>query len=341
MSGTGGDRVDVSVLTPVLNEEGNIGAVASAMLGQRFDGTIEFIFVDGRSEDGTAHKLRELAAADSRVQVLDNPRRSTPIALNIGLRAARGEYIARMDAHTHYPPEYIARGVERLRRGGADHVSGPQLARGAGAWSRRVALALGSRLGTGEASFRHLSQGEIDVDTGFTGIWRRSTLEEQGGWDEEWHNDQDKELAARIRKAGGRIVCVPEMAADYIPRDSLRQLARQYWRYGFYRAKTSGRHPESMRPSHVLAPGLVIVMGLAPLRGRLGRLTRAAVMLYALVVASVSAGVARRGQRGDAAALPLVFLTMHVSFGLGFVAGSLRFGPPLPALARLLRRGSA
>src|SRR4051812_17091887 len=255
------------------------------MLAQELDGEVEFLFIDGRSQDGTVGKLRELAATDPRVKILDNPARSTPIALNIGLRAARGEYIARMDAHTHYPPDYLARGVERLRRGGVEHVSGPQLARGEGTWSRRVALALGSRLGTGEAAFRHATEGEIEVDSGFTGIWRRSILEEQGGWDEEWHNDQDSELAARIRAAGGRIVCLPELAADYIPRESLKALARQYWRYGFYRAKTSGRHPESMRRSHMLAPGLVLTMALALLPGRVGRLARAGVGVYGLAVA--------------------------------------------------------
>jgi glycosyltransferase involved in cell wall biosynthesis len=330
--------VDVSVLTPVLNEEAHIEAAARAMLAQRFDGEIEFLFVDGRSEDATVEKLRALAQDDARIRILDNPARSTPIALNIGLRAARGEFIARMDAHTHYPPDYIAHGVQRLRRGGAEHVSGPQLARGEGTWSRRVTLALGSRLGTGEAAFRHASEDEIEVDSGFTGMWRRSTLEEQGGWDEEWHNDQDSELAARIRAAGGRIVCLPDMAADYIPRDSLGALARQYWRYGFYRAKTAGRHPESMRRSHVLAPGLAVTLALALVPGRLGRLARVGVVSYALAVLGVSASELPRGGPADAAALPLVFLCMHVPYGLGFLAGSARFGPPLRAVAGLTRR---
>jgi succinoglycan biosynthesis protein ExoA len=340
MSGTSGDRVDVTVLTPVLNEEAYIGVAARSMLAQSFDGSIEFIFIDGRSDDGTVDELRQLAAMDRRIRILENPRRSTPVALNIGLQAANGEYVARMDAHTHYPPDYILRGVQRLRLGGAAHVSGPQLAKGDGSWSRRVALALGSRLGTGEAAFRLASEGECDVDSGFTGIWRRSTLEEQGGWDEEWHNDQDSELAARIRASGGRIVCLPGMAADYVPRDSLGALARQYWRYGFYRAKTSGRHPETMRRSHVLAPGLVVAMGLAPLRGRYGGIARAAVALYALVVAVASTAAACREPWRDAAALPAVFLTMHVSWGLGFLAGSFRFGPPLAAVVNLLQRRS-
>jgi succinoglycan biosynthesis protein ExoA len=332
--------VDVSVLVPVLNEEAHIRDAARGMLEQRFDGRIEFLFIDGRSGDRTVEILEELRDADERVTILDNPRRTTPVALNVGLAAARGEVIARMDAHTRYPEDYLAVGVARLRRGDAEHVSGPQLPQGVGTWSRRVALALQSRLGTGEADFRHLHEGEIDVDSGFTGLWWRSTLDAQGGWDEDWPNDQDTELAARIRKAGGRIVCLPEMAAEYIPRDSLWKVARQYWRYGFYRAKTSGRHPESMRRSHVLAPGLVIALLLAVLlRGRVAWAPRAAAGVYAVAVLRISAGEAKPGRRGDAAALPLVFAAMHLSWGLGFIAGSLRFGPPLGALLRQIGLG--
>ena len=54
------------------------------------------------------------------MRVLDNPAKRTPQALNLALRHARGGVIARMDAHTHYPPDYIARGVERLRAGDVD-----------------------------------------------------------------------------------------------------------------------------------------------------------------------------------------------------------------------------
>jgi succinoglycan biosynthesis protein ExoA len=332
------ERVDVSVLTPVLNEEAYIEDAARAMQAQRFDGTIELIFIDGHSSDRTVEILEGLAAEDRRIRILQNPERITPVALNIGLRAARGEVVARMDAHTRYPPDYLARGVERLQRGGAAHVSGPQIAEGRGKWSRRVALALTTRLGTGEAAFRHASEGEIEVDSGFTGLWLRSTLEAQGGWDEEWWNDQDTELAARIRADGGRIVCVPEMAASYIPRDSLRALARQYWRYGHYRAKTSGRHPESMRRSHLLAPGLIVAAALTVvLRGRAALAPRLGVLAWLAGVLGVSAAQARRHGLADAASLPVVFATMHLAWGAGFIAGCVRWGPPVRAVLRVFR----
>src|ERR671926_1402422 len=142
-------RVDASVLIPVLNEERYIRETVAAMQAQRFDGSVEFLFMDGRSEDRTKAILEELATEDPRIRVFDNPGRTSTAGLNVGLRYARGEYIVRMDAHTFYPEDYIARGVERLRRGDVVWVAGPQVPYGVGPWSRRVALALQSWLGTG------------------------------------------------------------------------------------------------------------------------------------------------------------------------------------------------
>src|ERR1700690_1026342 len=94
------EPVDISVLVPVLNEERHIAETVAAMLAQRFDGRFELLFADGRSQDRTREILEELAENDSRIRVFDNPRRGTPSGLNVCLREARGEYVARMDAHT-------------------------------------------------------------------------------------------------------------------------------------------------------------------------------------------------------------------------------------------------
>lgn len=325
------------MLVPVLDEEHHIRDSVAAMQAQRLEGEVEFLFIDGGSIDRTGEILAQLAVEDPRVRLLCNPHRRTPNALNIGLRDARGEFVARMDAHTVYPPDYLQRGVERLSRGDVGWVSGPQLARGTNTWSRRVALALSTRLGTGGAAFRREQSGEREVDTGFTGMWRRDLLLRFGGWDEDWPVDQDYELAARIRTAGERIVCLPEMAADYIPRDSLRRLARQYWWYGYYRVKTSVRHPESMRRSHVLPPGLALtaLATVAPARP-VRSLARAGVTVYGLALAATSVRTWRQGASPlDSAALPAILVTMHLSCGFGFLHGCRSFGPPVAALKRI------
>jgi succinoglycan biosynthesis protein ExoA len=334
----GENPVRVSVLVPVLNEEQYLRMSVEAMLAQELPGSFEVLIIDGGSEDNTRSVVNDLAQGDRRIRLLDNPGRKAARALNIGLRNARGEYVARMDAHTLYPPDYLAKGAERLSRGDVDHVSGPQVPQGTGRWSRRVALALGSLAGTGGATFRRASRERI-VDSGFTGMWRRETVAALGGWDEDASPNEDGELAARIRKAGGRLVCLPEMAAMYVPRDSLGALARQYWRYGQYRVRTSCLHPESMRPSHLLNPALALALTAALLPTPLARWPRSVVGLYVAAILAESArlGWKRSASAGDTVALPLVFATMHLAWGFGFLVGCVRFGPPVAASAQAAR----
>jgi succinoglycan biosynthesis protein ExoA len=182
---------------------------------------------------------------------------------------------------------------------------------------------------------------EVELDTGvFAGVWRRSTLEEHGGWNPEWPINQDSELAARVIGAGGRIVMLPEMAAEYVPRDTLEGLARQYFRYGLYRSKTAYRHPGSLRRSHMLAPGLVLVAAgsVVPLR-LVSRPARGALLAYLAALALTSVRVSEPGRERDAAALPVVFAIMHMTWGAGFLVSFVRNGPPLAALARLAGLG--
>jgi glycosyltransferase involved in cell wall biosynthesis len=334
----------VSVLVPVLNEERHIRETVAAMQAQRFDGTVELLFADGGSEDRTREILLELAEQDPGIRVLENPRRRTASGLNVCLREARGDYVARMDAHTYYADRYLAAGVERLRRGDTEWVSGPAIPRPVGPVSRAVGLALASRLGRGGSrKWDEELDGaqERDLDTGvFGGVWRRERVLEAGGWDERWPINQDSEMASRFLREGARLVCLPEMAGYYVPRDALQGLARQYYRYGFYRARTFKRHPQSMRRSHLIAPALVLTLIAALIAPRpLRRAARVGVLSYLLAVAATTASAARRPeQRADAARLPAVLPAMHLGWGVGTLVGMARFGPPLSAFAGLVSK---
>lgn len=336
--------VTITAIVPVRNEAATLRETAQTILDQRFPETLEVLFVDGDSVDGTREVLDELQREDSRVRVLDNPQRQLGTAFNIGLRHAHGEFVAKMDAHTYFKPDYLVQGVERLRLGDTGWVTGPQVPYGVSTWSRRVALALDSPLGVGGSSkWMSLddegSASEWELDTGvFSGIWPRELLERIGGWDEGWPVNGDAEMASRYLKQGGRIICLRAMGAQYIPRGSLRGLARQYFRYGFYRAKTGRRHPESLRPSHLLSPALVVVAlaNLAP--GSLGRIARTLLVFYGLVIAVAGLRAGTTTAAADRVGVTTVFATMHFSWGLGFLAGSVRFGPPLPGVTGVLRR---
>lgn len=338
MSDISGKPPRISVLTPVLNEAEHLPAMLQAMRTQVECGEVEFLLIDGGSADATEEIVREAAAEDPRVMLLRNPERRTPNALNIGLHAARGDFVARMDAHTLYPPDYLARGMERLEIGGVAWVSGPQVPRGMGTWSRRIALALGSPIGVGGAGFRSKLKEEIEVDSGFTGVWRRSTLMDLDGWDEDWPINQDGELAGRIREQGGRIVCIPQMTAEYVPRDSIHSLARQYWRYGQYKAKTCRRHPDSLRRSHPLPPGVVIVATVALFDGPLRKVSRAALCFYAATLTAGTIRAAPGESLRDRVGVATALVTMHFAWGSGFLRGCARFGVPIRAFSQLFSR---
>jgi succinoglycan biosynthesis protein ExoA len=333
-------EVECSVLVPVLNEERYIEASVAAMRRQRFPGRLEFLFADGGSSDRTREILERLAREDTRIRVLDNPRRTVSSGLNVALRHARGRWALRMDAHTVYPEDYALLGVQRLARGDTRWVSGPQVPRGEGPVSRAVALALSDAIGRGGSRKWGREVGrdapEFELDTGiFAGVWERATLLEYGGWDERWPRNSDSELAARFLAAGERLVCVPAMAAEYVPRDSLASLWRQYFDYGRFRAKTAKRHPHSMRASHLLAPG-VVATAAASLAAptHLRRVARLGLGVYSAAV--LGAAIRSRpsaNHPGDSMRVPVVLCVMHFAHGLGQFRGWLEYGPPLAALA--------
>jgi hypothetical protein len=250
-----------------------------------------------------------------------------------------------MDAHSWYPRDYLERGIDRLKRGDVQWVTGPAVPRATSRWGATVAVALGTWLGRG-GSTKWQSGGaagdeEIELDTGvFGGIWRRETLERLGGWDEEFLVNEDAEMAARVISAAGRIVCLRTMGATYAPRDGLRALARQYCRFGMYRVRTSRRHPVALRRSHLLSAGLALTAGAAVSAPRPMRTAaRTTMSAYATALLDVAAGTP--ADAGVRARLPVVLAVMHHAWGTGFIVGCARYGIPMAAIRRVLCASSA
>ena len=333
--------VDCSVLVPVLNEERAIEAAVEGMRRQTFDGELEFIFADGGSSDATLTILHRLAEEDPRIRVVANPGRTVSSGLNVALAHARGTYAVRMDAHSVYPEGYVALGVDRLRQGDTRWVSGPPRPVGDGPVSRAVSLALGGVIGRGGSRKWSGADGaEFELDTGvFAGVWERATLLEYGGWDERWRVNEDAELAARFLERSETLICLPQMAADYVPRETLRGLWNQYAGYGRFRVRTARRHPISMRPSQLLPSLVVMAAGSAVVAPkRLARPARVATGAYALTL--VRSAVAARHDTDrptDLALVPLVLAVMHLSYGSAQLRGWLAEGLPWAAFARLAR----
>lgn len=333
---------EVSVVIPMRNEEGYIRCCLDSIVeGDYPRHRMEVLVVDGMSEDRSREIVLEYAGNHPPVRLLDNHQRIVSTALNIGIRAATGEIVVRADAHTLYAPDYVNRCVELLQTTEADNVGGVQRAVGTDWVSNAVAIGTTTPFGTGGAKFRHAQQSSW-VPTVYLGAWRRSTLERLGGFSEEWAANEDYELNYRLRQAGGRILLSPDIKCWYYVRPSLVALARQYLRYGFWKAKTFLVHSRSLQWRQLAPPalvaGLLLSLALLPVSVLLASALPALYLTASLIAATSTAR--RRGWR-YLPLLPLVFAAIHLSWGTGFLVGLFRWGVgalcrgPSPPVQRL------
>jgi succinoglycan biosynthesis protein ExoA len=329
----------VSVVIPMRNEAGHIGACIDSVLAQDYPADrLEVIAVDGESDDDSAAVLRGYGA---QLRVLHNPSRIVPTAMNVGIEAARGDVIARIDAHTVVAPDYIRVGVETLERAGADNVGGPMYAVGGGRMGDAIALAMSSRFGIG--AYFHFGTAEREVDTVYMGMYPRHVFERIGLFDEELVRNQDDELNYRLRKAGGRICFTPQMQSRYQNRRSVNTLARQFFQYGMWKIRVLQKHPRQMSLRQFVPPlfvlAVVATVLVAPWSAVAARLLVAVIATYVATLAAVAVVAARRHGWHHFVPLLAAFSTMHLSWGSGFLAGALRFAhrwvtdePPPPQL---------
>jgi succinoglycan biosynthesis protein ExoA len=330
----------VSVIVPVLNEERYLAGCLESVLAQTYPrDRIEIIVVDGGSVDGTRDIVRRLAITDSRLRLIDNPDRVQAAGLNRGLEAARGDVIARLDGHAALRPEHVERCVRLLADTGADNVGGGMEVGGGTPLAQAIGCATASPFGVGDARYRWASD-QQDVETVWLGCFRRATLERVGRYDENLDVHEDYELNHRIRAAGGRVLFSPDLTAVYRPRESLRALARQYFRYGRAKARVARITPGVMRPHHVVPPLAVaavpVVAGLTVAK----RMPPTAALLAAGVYATGACGAALLASRDRPwsvrSRVPFVFPVLHGAWGLGFWAGLLE--KPGNSAARAIAR---
>jgi succinoglycan biosynthesis protein ExoA len=332
-----------TVVIPMRDEARSIADCLGAVAAQDYPrDRLEIFVVDGGSGDGSREILDRFAAGDARFHRLENPGGLVPEALNLGLRAARGEIFLRIDAHTIVAPDYVRRCVERLRSSGAENVGGPMQPQGATPLGEGIAAAMHCRFGVGPARFRYAREVE-EVDTVYLGAFPRALFDRVGEFNVAMVRNQDYEMNYRIRRAGGRILVDPEVRSTYLVRPDLPSLWRQFASYGYWKAQMLRRHPRSLRPRQLAAPALVAALFLAALTGLAGLLAPQmprplqallpiVAALYLATSLGVSAAVAlRRGLR-TAISLPLVFATMHLAWGGGFWFGVLF--PPRGAARR-------
>jgi succinoglycan biosynthesis protein ExoA len=323
----------VSVVMPVRNEERHLAEAVEHVLGQDYPGPLELVLAVAPSADRTEQIARDLASKEPRITVVANPSGKIPAALNLAVRTARHQVIARIDGHALFPPAYLRTAIAALNDTGAADVGGVMAAEGETPFQQAVAWGMTSKAGVGSAGW-HTGGQAGPADSVYLGVYRREMIEQAGGWDEEMLRAEDWELNYRIRARGGLVWFTPDLRVTYRPRASLRALGSQYFHYGRWRRVVVREHPETASFRYLAPPAAAALTGIGLLAGLAGLIglavgAPAAVSWLAAglvipltylagltAVCTVLSGGLTPGVR---ARLPLILAVMHMCWGTGFL----------------------
>ena len=321
----GSPKREISVILPVLNEEKYLEDAVNAILAQQYDGKIEVILAVAPSEDRTLEIALRLHMNDPRVVIVENTSGRTAAGLNLAIAASQYSIIVRVDGHANIPNNYCDLVSEVLETTGAVNVGGVMAAEGKSLFEKSVARAMRSPLGVGASRF-HTGGSAGEVDTVYLGAFRKEALLAVGGFDERFTRAQDWELNFRLRQAGGVVYFDPRLVVTYRPRSTFKALAKQYFEYGRWRRVVSRRHQGTINFRY-LAPPFTVAATLLSLI--LGWLVSPVLFIPALVYAVfiLIASVVIGKSVGEFLCLPTILLTMHISWGLGFLTSPKSLAP--------------
>ena len=319
----------LSVVCPIYNEERYIRSCIESILSQDYPREgLEVLFVDGMSTDRTREIVAEYACRYPFIRLIDNPRKIVPCAMNIGIRASRGEVIVRLDAHAIFPTNYFSELVRSLDELKADNVGGVclTLPMNDTPVCRGITNVLSSGFGVGNSYFRIGARDIIAVDTVPFGCFRRDIFDRIGYFDEELTRNQDDEFNGRIVKNGGKIYLLPHLAIKYYARDSIRKVWKMYYQYGLFKPlvnKKLGR-PATIR--QFFPPCFVLGVVLGPVLGFLSPWFWIAYLAVILCYFALATGFSLRYSKKwkDVVLQDCIYFVAHFSYGAGYLAGLMK-----------------
>lgn len=334
------ERPEISVIMPVRNEGGFIARSLGAVLSQNnLERPPQVILVDGESDDDTVEVALETATdAGKPIAIINNPERTAPSALNLGLANAIGRVVVRVDGHCEIPPDYLSSCLDLLQSIPAACVGGVCTPDPRTPMGQAIATAMSSPIGMGGVAFRSATGNPGPVDTLAFGAYRREVFDQIGGFDEELVRNQDDEFNFRLIQAGGTIWMDPSLKITYWSRESLKDLFRQFRGYGTYKVRLFQKRGAVPKGRHLAPLGLVLALltsGCIAVERRRPSIFLGVAGGYILVVATA----ARRlgGASTQSARIGAAILTMHLAYGVGSLEGVWRWrhhftDPPVAAV---------
>lgn len=320
----------VSIVIPCRNEEKFISRCLDSIVASGYPrNKLEVLVIDGMSEDKTRKIVTEYTRQYHFIRLLNNLKKITPVALNLGIRNANGEIIVRMDAHAEYPVSYVSKCTEYLNITNADVVGGPIITIPSKDTfiAKCIALIISHPFGVGNSRFRtSIKKGY--VDTVPFGAYRRDVFDKVGLFDERLVRNQDNEMSSRIIKNGGRIYFDPDLKVRYYNQSTISGLLRQAFRTGIWNIITVKINPSAFHGRHfvpLLFVTALLTSGLLALFHFWSFLVfLLLVCLYGVAAAVSSFHIGIRMGIRYAVFLPVIFFFYHVSYGMGSLIGILR-----------------
>ncbi len=323
----------VSIIIPCRNEAGFISGCLDSVIAQDYPkDRLEVLVVDGMSEDGTRDILAGYAERDPFIRMVENRKKITPCAFNLGITHSRGDVIMIMGMHASYAPDYVSMCVKYLYEYGVDNVGGVMatVPRDGGIIGKAVAQALSHRFGVGNSVFRTGAKEPVLVDTVFGGCYRKEVFERVGMFNEVLTKHQDIEFNLRLRRSGGRILLAPDIVCYYYARSDVLSFLRHNFNNGQWVVLpmlSSGvvpgtwRHFVPMVFVTSLASSAALSLFVPVMAGLFAAISGA--YLAAAVYFSCNIVITRKDWR-YLPVMPPVFTSLHISYGLGSLYGFAR-----------------
>ncbi|HTA84377.1 MAG TPA: glycosyltransferase family 2 protein [Bacteroidia bacterium] len=315
------DMAFVSIIIPCRNEEKFIREVLMNLISQDYDkDKMEILIADAMSSDNTRNIIAEFTKQYNFIRVLDNPKGFTPVALNIAIKASKGDPIIRIDAHTKYADDYVSKILETFKATGSDIVGGPMRPVGNNTLQLAIASATSASFGIGDSRF-HNEAYKGYVDSVYLGAWKRKVFEDVGYFDENLVRNQDDEFHYRAKSLGKKIYLNPEIRSWYYPRADFASLIKQYFQYGLYKPYVLKKIKSEVKLRHLIPIMFVLYLLSLPLSAFcIYWLIPFALYLILDMVFSITAN---GGFKVKALSL-CVFPLIHLSYGTGFLLGLFR-----------------
>lgn len=292
---------------------------------------IEIVLVDSMSTDSTNEKMERFKNTDygfKNVAVVQCAKKNQAFSWNAALMTATGDVIIRVDAHARIPRNFVSRNVYNLNQG--EHVVGggrPNITSDVSSWKLTLLAAEDSLFGSSVASYRRPATQKEYLDSLFHAAYRREVIQKVGGFNENLGRTEDNEFHYRIRKAGYKLCCCPDIISYQHSRNNLKDMIRQKYSNGRWIGLTLSECPGCLSYFHFAPFAFVMMIIISSIIALLGF----PILLYTLLlvygmfdIVNTVGCFTTKNLQPQFALLPIIFPILHVSYGIGTIVGLLQ-----------------